>query len=742
MRFEPRSFHPGPGVALAAVLVLTNGILGCATQEVAPPPPPPAPTIASVSVSPASATVEVGTTQQFTATVQGTGSFNPAVRWLVNDVEGGNSTVGTITSAGLYTAPANLPTPNTVSVKAVSVADPTKSDSASVTLIALQSIAITPTLGTLLAGDSQQLTATGTYTNNSTRNLTDQVEWTTADLTVATVSNTGLLSAVGAGSTIVRATKGAIQGSSPVNVIDIVSLSISPESPLTRVGLAQQFTAIGRFTDDSLRDLTSRVEWISSDTAIATIDEQGLDRPTKSGTATILARFRSSEARTSLLVAEVEFAVTPTDPLLWRIVGPSQENIEYIGTRDAAGLPAELTAIVTRSPEGDVVIQKIEEQGLRHIFYTSDGAILRMVRKSETLVGVTVISADGAEQIVVDIDLSELEKAGVTDEISHTEQIPPPAAPRMRTILPQCASALQPPKGHGLDPAEELPPWVNATLEVRQCETGINNALAQIQFTDASETRTILGERIGDGLYGFKIPTSMGLADVAVENACLFSVGVATAFCTAKSWYENILRLGCTSETLSQKIFGKDLGKVWATGCKLGFAAGGKRKPLSLALTIGCILWDEVKAGTKEDCRTLLADTKLLFGSGVHLKPVVTIPGQGTFVGETVLAGPAGPFPLLPLELPGKLNIAEFFTFPEDPDPFENYVATAIIRCAPPGTVVHLSISGTDGYQDATQCVISGNQSCSLFVPGTFEGVIETLTVLVGDLVRIITIVC
>jgi len=88
----------------------------------------------SVSVSPTSASVATSATQQFTATV--TGSTNTAVTWQVNSVVGGNSTTGTITAAGLYAAPTTVPTPATVTVKAVSQADTTKSASASVTVTA------------------------------------------------------------------------------------------------------------------------------------------------------------------------------------------------------------------------------------------------------------------------------------------------------------------------------------------------------------------------------------------------------------------------------------------------------------------------------------------------------------------------------------------------------------------------------------------------------------------------------
>jgi hypothetical protein len=87
----------------------------------------------TVSVLPGSANVRMGATQQFNATV--TGSANASVNWFVNGVSGGGVTTGTINSAGLYSAPASLPSPNTVSVKAVSAADSNISTSIPVTLL-------------------------------------------------------------------------------------------------------------------------------------------------------------------------------------------------------------------------------------------------------------------------------------------------------------------------------------------------------------------------------------------------------------------------------------------------------------------------------------------------------------------------------------------------------------------------------------------------------------------------------
>lgn len=93
------------------------------------PPPPPA---VSVSVSPATVNVRAGASQQFAPTVSG--SSNQNVTWEVNGTAGGDSSNGTISGAGLYSAPGELPQQNSVIIAAVSAADTSAQGTSTVTL--------------------------------------------------------------------------------------------------------------------------------------------------------------------------------------------------------------------------------------------------------------------------------------------------------------------------------------------------------------------------------------------------------------------------------------------------------------------------------------------------------------------------------------------------------------------------------------------------------------------------------
>jgi len=117
-------------------LLAAAALAGCTgttkSSSTSNPNPPPSGSSVKVTVSPASANVRAGATKSFSVTV--TGSSKTAVTWEVNGVAGGGAAAGTISSLGLYTAPSTIPSSNTVTVRAVSSADPTATGSSAVTL--------------------------------------------------------------------------------------------------------------------------------------------------------------------------------------------------------------------------------------------------------------------------------------------------------------------------------------------------------------------------------------------------------------------------------------------------------------------------------------------------------------------------------------------------------------------------------------------------------------------------------
>jgi hypothetical protein len=132
-----------PFALLAATLSLIPFLVSCGAVGSATAPP-----ASTISVTPTSAQPFQGETVQFQAEVLNASAS--AVQWQVNQMPGGNSSLGTIDASGLYTAPAQIPNPPTVTVSAVLQSDSTKIGSASVTVRPLSSITGTLTLSPTL----------------------------------------------------------------------------------------------------------------------------------------------------------------------------------------------------------------------------------------------------------------------------------------------------------------------------------------------------------------------------------------------------------------------------------------------------------------------------------------------------------------------------------------------------------------------------------------------------------------
>jgi YVTN family beta-propeller protein len=134
----------------------------------------------TVTLNITAATVAVSSSQQFIASI--VGPTDTSAIWEVNSVVGGDSTHGTISTTGLYTAPSTVPSPNTVTVTAVSNGDKSVSASATVTIDSGIRVAVTPITASVGTGETFPLVATVSGTSITT------VKWTVCQVNSATTT--------------------------------------------------------------------------------------------------------------------------------------------------------------------------------------------------------------------------------------------------------------------------------------------------------------------------------------------------------------------------------------------------------------------------------------------------------------------------------------------------------------------------------------------------------------------------
>ncbi len=165
-------------------------------------------------------------------------------------MNGGNSTVGTVDAQGMYTAPQNLPSPATVTVRATSVADGTKSAAAVVTVTSDVSVTVSPAPAAVELGANRQFAATVNGSGNPNRTVTWSVNSITGgNRTVGTVDATGRYTApqilpVPASVTIAAtsAADPAKSGSATASITSTFTLAVAGPAALNN-GAMGQFTA-------------------------------------------------------------------------------------------------------------------------------------------------------------------------------------------------------------------------------------------------------------------------------------------------------------------------------------------------------------------------------------------------------------------------------------------------------------------------------------------------------------------
>jgi len=226
--------------ALFCVLVVSS-LIGCGGGSTL--------STVTITISPSVVTLGLGGEQQFTATISGT--TNSKVTWEVNGVTGGNSTTGTISSTGLYKAPAAVPNPPTVAVTVVSQANTADIANAAVTLTSDVLVSVSPASVNLQLGKTQQFTASVTGTTDN------GVTWQAGGVaggnsSIGTISSSGLYTAPSTYSGTLPATVSVTaisrvdttkSGSAGVTLHPDMSVAVSPNPASVETFGSLQFTA-------------------------------------------------------------------------------------------------------------------------------------------------------------------------------------------------------------------------------------------------------------------------------------------------------------------------------------------------------------------------------------------------------------------------------------------------------------------------------------------------------------------
>lgn len=253
----------------------------------------------------------------------------------------------------------------TATVTAGPLNSTTQTATITVTPAELVTLTITPPSPTIAKGQTQQFTATGTYTDATTQDFTGTATWTSSDETVATITSPGgLATGLNPGTTTITATVGAKSATATLTVTPpiLASIAIAPLNPTLAVGASLQFQASGTLTDGTTQDVTGAVTWSSETPSVATITAAGLASAVAPGSTTITTThpdgFTASTTLTVILPPPTISSFSPSSGKVGTLVTLTGTNFVTVSAVRFNGVPASsftvtgTTTITTTVPSG------------------------------------------------------------------------------------------------------------------------------------------------------------------------------------------------------------------------------------------------------------------------------------------------------------------------------------------------------------------------------------------------------
>jgi uncharacterized protein YjdB len=363
-----------------------------------PPPTPPRPAaVASVTVTVDPGTIPAGARATATATVRdasGATLSGRTVTW-----SSGTPTVATVDASGTITGVAGGTATIVATVEG-------QSGSATITVLApVASVAVTPVTVGLVVGATQQLTAVARDAAGgalSGRTVT----WSSAAPGVATVSATGVVTAVAPGTAAVTATVEGRSGTVTVTVtpIPVATVSVTPSAPTLFVGGTQQLTAVPR--DAAGTALAGRsVSWSSATPAVATVSTSGMVTGVSAGTAVLTATVEGISGSVTVTVSNAPVASVTVSPTTVSLV--EGMVLALVATaRDAAGTPLAGRPITWGSSNPAVVA------------VTASGVVSAVAPGTAT---VTATAEGRSGTVTVTVRAAALEPASITTSASAAD---------------------------------------------------------------------------------------------------------------------------------------------------------------------------------------------------------------------------------------------------------------------------------------------------------------------------------
>lgn len=162
-------------------------------------------------------------------------------------------------------------------------------------VVALTSIAVTPSSPTVASGLTQQFSATGTYSDGTSQALAT-VSWSSSDSSIVSISSAGLATSHKQGSATITASNSSVHGNATVTVGPPVpqGYSFYPSAANVPIGTTQKFSVFAQNSDGTTSDVSSNYTWQLSDPSVGSVDATGNMTASTAGYARLSATLKAA----------------------------------------------------------------------------------------------------------------------------------------------------------------------------------------------------------------------------------------------------------------------------------------------------------------------------------------------------------------------------------------------------------------------------------------------------------------
>jgi hypothetical protein len=500
-----------------------------------------------------------------------------------------------------------------------------------VTAPTLMSITVTPAAPSIAKGTTQQFTATGTYSDNSTKDLTATATWASATAATATITAAGVATGVAAGTSVISATSGAVMGMTTLTVTPatLVSIAVTPGAPSIAAGTKQQFVATGTFKDGAgvmtTQDISTMVTWASATAATATITAAGNATGVAVGTSVISA---TSGTGATAVVGMTTLTVTAA-PLMSIAVTTTTPSIA-LGTKAtfvATGTFMDGTTQVLTSQ----VTWTSATPGTATIDATG---VATSVAKGTTVISAKLTTGTGAAAVTVTGMLTLTVTDATLVSIAVSAELPVPSA------TPQIAKNTK-------VQLDAIGTYTDGTTQDLTTTVAWTSSTANVTISAAagSEGLASAGNNTGTATITAKQTTGTGAAAVTVTGTLMLTVSPATLVSIVVTPPTPAIAAGTTLQFVATGFF-NDASKqfvtesaAWVSGtpATATVSSVGGSKGLAKGLVVGTSVIT-ASIGAINNTATLTVSKAVLQSiaispdsPNVALGTTITLGAEGTF---------------------------------------------------------------------------------------------------------------